>query len=92
MTIFKAQVQGGRLVLDEPTDLPEGQVVYLQAFDAASTTDGGMTEDEREDLFQALDEAIESVQPPADTDDEPSADTRAESVVESESAPATPQS
>jgi hypothetical protein len=92
MTIFKARVQDGRLVLDEPTELPEGQIVYLQAFDAASATDGGMTEDEREDLFQALDEAIESVQPPADTDDEPSNDARTETVVESENAPATPQS
>lgn len=26
----KAQVRNGRLTVDEPTDLPEGQVVYLK--------------------------------------------------------------
>ena len=30
MHALKAQVKNGRLVLDEPTDLPEGEVVYLQ--------------------------------------------------------------
>lgn len=70
MSVFKAYVQGGRLVLDEPTDLPEGEVVYLQLIDGADLVDGGMSEDEREDLLQALDEAIESVRPPEDTDGE----------------------
>jgi len=30
MQAFKAHVKNGRLVLDEPTELPEGEVVYLQ--------------------------------------------------------------
>ena len=30
MQPLKAHVHNGRLVLDEPTDLPEGDVVYLQ--------------------------------------------------------------
>ncbi len=29
MQPLKAQVRNGHLVLDEPTDLPEGEVVYL---------------------------------------------------------------
>ena len=33
MSPLKAQVRNGRLVLDAPTDLPEGQVVYLQPVD-----------------------------------------------------------
>lgn len=30
MQPVKAHVKNGRLMLDEPTDLPEGQVVYLK--------------------------------------------------------------
>jgi hypothetical protein len=64
MLVLKAHVRNGRLLLDEPTDLPEGDVVHLQQVDAA--TDEGMSDEEREDLLQALDEAIESVRPPED--------------------------
>jgi len=63
MQLIKAHVRNGRLVLDEPTDLPEGEVVVLQQVDAAAV-DEAMSDEEREDLFQALDEAIESVHPP----------------------------
>jgi hypothetical protein len=69
MSVFKAHVQDGRLVLDEPTDLPEGEVVYLQSLDATELADGSMSDEEREDLFQALEEAIETVRPPGE--DEP---------------------
>jgi hypothetical protein len=34
MPTLRARVHNGRLVLDEPTDLPEGEVVYLQPVDA----------------------------------------------------------
>jgi hypothetical protein len=30
MAPLKAHVHNGRLLLDEPTDLPEGEIVYLQ--------------------------------------------------------------
>ena len=53
MQPLKAHVHNGRLVLDEPTDLPEGVVVYLQPVPAASVDDG-----EREAPYQALDEGI----------------------------------
>ncbi len=33
MRVLKAHVRGGRLVLDEPTDLPEGSEVELVAMD-----------------------------------------------------------
>lgn len=33
MQALKAHVQNGRLVLDEPTDRPEGEVVYLRPID-----------------------------------------------------------
>jgi hypothetical protein len=34
MRPLKAHVHNGRLVLDEATDLPEGEVMYLQPADA----------------------------------------------------------
>jgi hypothetical protein len=68
MPTFKALVRDGRLVLDEPTDLPEGELVYLQPVDAADVGEGELSADEREDLFNALDEAIDSVRPPEDTE------------------------
>jgi hypothetical protein len=93
MPVFKAYVQDGRLVLDEPTDLPENEVVYLQTIDATDLADGSMSADEREDLFQALDEAIESVRPPEDDEaDEPVGGGEPASARAPESSPATPQS
>ena len=35
MQPLKAQVRNGHLVIDEPTDLPEGQVIYLVPADEA---------------------------------------------------------
>ncbi len=59
MQPLKAHVQNGRLVLDEPTDLPEGEVVYLQAAEAA--VGDGKDEHERAEkarLHQALEQGI----------------------------------
>src|SRR5688500_539150 len=52
---LKAQARNGRLVLDEPTNLPEGEVVYLQPIDAAGVYDD-LDDQERAALHQALDE------------------------------------
>ena len=52
MQSLKAHVRNGRLVLDEPTDLPEGQVVELVP------VDDGFDDAERAKLHQALDEGI----------------------------------
>jgi hypothetical protein len=49
----KAHVQNGRLVLDEPTDLPEGSVVPLRIDD-----DDDMAEAERARLYEALRRSI----------------------------------
>lgn len=35
MPPLKAQVKNGHLVIEEPTDLPEGQVIYLVPADEA---------------------------------------------------------
>ena len=51
---FRARVRNGRLVLDEPTDLPEGEEVALVRADA----DDGMGDDLSEDERKQLDESI----------------------------------
>jgi len=53
MQALKAHVHNGRLVLDEPTDLPEGTVVPLTIDD-----DDDMDESERARLHQALSRSI----------------------------------
>jgi hypothetical protein len=59
MQPLRARVRRGRLVLDEPTDLPEGQVVDLVPVSASvGRRDDGFTEVERQALLGALDEGI----------------------------------
>ncbi len=50
--ITQAKVRGGRLVLDEPTSLPEGATVDVIVVDDAVE---GMADDEREALLASLD-------------------------------------
>jgi hypothetical protein len=49
MHALKAHVKGGRLLLDEPTDLPEGEVVELVPVD-----DVELDDEERERLDASL--------------------------------------
>jgi hypothetical protein len=59
MQPLKAHVHDGRLVMDEPTDLPEGEVVYLQPAEAmVRVDDDGFTQEERQALHHALDVGI----------------------------------
>lgn len=53
---FRARVEKGRLVLDEPTTLPEGTLVELVADDESDD----LTEDERRALHEALSQSWES--------------------------------
>lgn len=50
MSGLRARVEKGRIVLDEPTSLPEGTVIELVADDEGDD----LTDDERRDLHQAL--------------------------------------
>jgi hypothetical protein len=50
---LKARVRNGRLVLDEPTDLPEGAEVELVPADSDD-----LTPEEREELHNGLRESI----------------------------------
>ena len=59
MQPLKARVYNGRLLLDEPTELPEGGIVELVLRDAA--LDDEFDDEERAQLRQALDEGMEQM-------------------------------
>lgn len=62
MHALKAQVRNGRLVLDEPTDLPEGEIVELVPIDDVLASGGDyLDDDERERLHDSLRESIEQM-------------------------------
>jgi hypothetical protein len=62
MQPLKAHVHNGRLVLDEPTDLPEGEVIELVPLDEAlAGGSDGLDEGERARLHEALHESIEQM-------------------------------
>jgi hypothetical protein len=46
MQPLKAHVHNGRLVLDEPTDLPEGEVIELVPLDEVLANGGDYLDDE----------------------------------------------
>jgi hypothetical protein len=53
MHIRRVQVKNGRLVLDEPTDLPEGAEVEILVIDDE------LTAEERAELHASLDRALD---------------------------------
>lgn len=56
---LKAQVKNGKLVLDEPTDLPDGEIVELVPLDEVLARGGDFLDDEeREALHGELDASI----------------------------------
>lgn len=62
MHALKAHVKNGRLVLDEPTDLPEGEVVELVPIDEVLASGGDYLDDEeRERLHASIREGIEQM-------------------------------
>jgi hypothetical protein len=58
MQALKARVVNGRLVLDEPTDLPEGEELTLQLADEGDSLD----EAERAKLHAALEQSVAQAQ------------------------------
>lgn len=58
MQRLRAHVRNGRLVLDEPTDLPEGEVVELVPVDELPASSDAMRERKLTALRGALDEGI----------------------------------
>lgn len=62
MRALKAHVKGGRLVLDEPTDLPEGEDVHLVPLDEVLASGGDdLDDDERRRLHESIERGLEDV-------------------------------
>lgn len=61
MQPLKAHVKNGRVVLDEPLELPEDTELEVGSLHVVDTGDD-FDDEERERLHRALDAAIESVQ------------------------------
>ena len=62
MHVLKAHVENGRIVVDEPTSLPDGMEVYLVASDQAGDVvllgNDGLDEEGREELLNVIDESL----------------------------------
>ncbi len=62
MQPLKAHVRNGRLVLDEPTDLPEGEVIELVPLDEVLARGGDYLDDEeRARLHASIERGIADV-------------------------------
>lgn len=63
MQPIKAHFQNGQVVFDEPTDLPNGTVLYVvpaeQLSDAVVLRDDGLDDDERKRLHESIRRGIE---------------------------------
>ena len=57
MNALKAHVKNGRIIVDEPTDLPEGTELYL----VPAEGDDEMDDEERAELEAAIDEGLADV-------------------------------
>jgi hypothetical protein len=55
VTALKAHVVNGKIVVDEPVDLPDGSEVRVYLYDAAAD---GMSADERAALEQRLERSL----------------------------------
>jgi hypothetical protein len=62
MEIHQARVRNGRLVLDEPTDLPEGKVVKIMVLDQdGDDVNDEMSDEERAALDRSIDRGIAQI-------------------------------
>lgn len=62
MHALKAHVRNGRLVLDEPTDLPEGEVVELVPLDDVLESGGDyLDDDDRKRLHESIRRGLDDV-------------------------------
>jgi len=69
MQPLKAVVKNGRIVVDEPTDLPEGEVIELVPLDDVLARGGDYLDDEeRAALHRSIEEGIEDFER-GDTED-----------------------
>ena len=65
---LRARVRNGRLVVDEPTDRPEGEEVELVPLDEVLARGGDYLNEERAALHRSIEEGIEDFEK-GDTED-----------------------
>ena len=58
MRFFTGQVHGGRLILDEPIDLPDGTLFELVSTEDVLNNGGNLLDAERAELDRELDESF----------------------------------
>jgi len=59
MQSLKAHVKNGRVILDEPTELPEGAVVYVQLVEGVvAAADDDLDDEDRARLHRELDASV----------------------------------
>jgi hypothetical protein len=62
MTALRAHIENGRVVLDEPMDLPDGTELYLvpveESGDVVLLQDDGLDDEERDALLKAIDDSL----------------------------------
>ena len=62
MQPLRARVQNGRIVLDEPTELPEGEVIELVPLDDVLAAGGDyLVAEDRERLHASIDRGLEDI-------------------------------
>jgi hypothetical protein len=62
VSAIKAHVRNGRILVDEPTNLPDGEVIELVPLDEVLARGGDyLDHDERERLHESLRESIEQM-------------------------------
>jgi hypothetical protein len=62
MSAIKAHVKNGRILVDEPTNLPDGEVIDLVPLDEVLARGGDYLDpEERERLHESLRESIEQM-------------------------------
>lgn len=59
--LLKAKVRNGRLVLDEPTDLPEGEEVEMVPLDEVLASGDYLDDDERRRLHESIERGFDDV-------------------------------
>ena len=59
MVILRAHVRSGRIVADDPTDLPEGTAVELAVLDDLHDEDDDLSVEERAEVEASIDRGLE---------------------------------
>ena len=58
---LRARIRKGRIVLDEPTDLPDGEIVLVPLDEVLARGGDYLGDEERERLHESLRESIEQM-------------------------------